>query len=238
MTGKTKKGFSLIEMLIVVGILAILASASVPVAELSYNSSKEEELQTSLESMREAIALWRRDCRNAVVAQAGYDKLEDVPYCNLCPPNLEALVSCSRDIRYPDDTHFYVLGNKDEYPIPVDVIEDKYGNSIATFIPRKYLDKIPEDPFVGRACWFVHVANQIGTADTQICAAYGLRENETKVYSKAALASGTLYTVEAGIGYKGVFDVSCIPSYAVDPDDYYTRRGYNISVDGTKYEDW
>ena len=83
------------EMLIVVAILAILASASVPIAELSFNNSKEEELQESLETMREAIALWRRDCRNAVVAQAGYDKLSDVPYCNLCPPSLEALVKYS-----------------------------------------------------------------------------------------------------------------------------------------------
>ena len=233
MTGKDKKGFSLIEMLIVVGILAILASASVPVAELSYNSSKEEELQKSLESMREAIALWRRDCRNAVVTQAGYDKLDKVPYCNLCPPSLEALVYFHK--KDPDDGHYYV---GDDYDHPIDVIKDKDGNQIATFVPKRYLDKIPEDPFVGRPCWLVHVAKPIGTADTQICAAYGLRENETKAYSKAALASGTLYTVEAGIDYKGVFDVSCIPSYAVDPDDYYTRRGYNISVDGTKYEDW
>lgn len=234
MIGKSKKGFSLMEMLIVVAILAILASASVPIAELSFNNSKEEELQESLETMREAIALWRRDCRNAVVAQAGYDKLSDVPYCNLCPPSLEALVSCSKNKNDDSDPHYYVMGNNADYPIPVDEIKDKNGNVIATFIPKKYLDSIPIDPFVGRACWLIHVAS--GTADY---AAYGFRENETKAYSRNALASGTYYTDEAGIiDYKGVFDVSCIPSYAVDADDYYTRRGYNISVDGTLYENW
>lgn len=225
MIGKNKKGFSLMEMLIVVAILAILASASVPIAELSFNNSKEEELQESLETMREAIALWRRDCRNAVVSQAGYDKLSDVPYCNLCPPSLEALVNCRKE----SDGHYYA----GEHPANIDEIKDKNGNVIATFIPKKYLDSIPIDPFVGRACWLIHVAS--GTADY---AAYGFREKETKAYSRNALASGTFYTEEAGIDYKGVFDVSCIPSYAVDADDYYTRRGYNISVDGTLYENW
>ena len=106
MSGKAKKGFSLMEMLIVIAILAIIASASVPIAEISYSSTKEEELLNSLESMREAIKLWRRDCRNTVVAQYGYDKLDKVPYCNLCPPSLEALVAvnpnadgCYYDIR-------------------------------------------------------------------------------------------------------------------------------------------
>ena len=180
------------EMLIVVAILAILASASVPIAELSFNNSKEEELQESLETMREAIALWRRDCRNAVVSQAGYDKLDKVPYCNLCPPSLEALVYFHK--KDPDDGHYYV---GDDYDHPIDVIKDKDGNHIATFIPKKYLDSIPIDPFVGRACWLIHVAS--GTADY---AAYGFRENETKAYSRNALASGTYYTEEAG-DYKG-----------------------------------
>ena len=233
MIGKNKKGFSLMEMLIVVAILAILASASVPVAEISYTNAKEEELLGALETMREAIVLWRRDCRNAVVAQYGYDKLDKVPYCNLCPPSLEALVFCSRDKNDDSDPHYYVMGNKSDFPEPVDVIKDKDGLVVATFVPQKYLEKIPEDPFVGRACWLVHTAS-----GTTPYAVYGLRENETKAYSYGALASGTLYTEEPGISYKGVFDVSCIPSIAVDSDDYYTRRGYNISVDGTLYEDW
>ncbi len=232
MNGKIKKGFSLMEMLIVVAILAIIASASVPVAEISYSSTKEEELQESLNSMREAINLWRRDCRNAVVAQYGYDKLDKVPYCNLCPPSLEALVFCSRDKNDDSDPHYYVMGNKNDFPTRIDEIKNEDGNVIATFVPKKYLDKIPEDPFVGRACWLVHTAS-----GTTPYAAYGLRENETKAYSYGALASGTLY-VDEGLNFVGVFDVSCIPSITVDSDDYYTRRGYNISVDGTLYEDW
>ena len=151
MTGKDKKGFSLIEMLIVVGILAILASASVPVAELSFNSSKEEELQASLDSMREAIALWRRDCRNTVVAQRCYDKLEEVTYCYLCPPSLEALVASN--LNETDHCYYDINGHC------ISRICNAKGEQVATFVPKSYLEKIPDDPFVGRACWLVHVAS-------------------------------------------------------------------------------
>ncbi|MBR4330196.1 MAG: hypothetical protein IKP71_10125, partial [Candidatus Riflebacteria bacterium] len=196
--------------------------------------SKEEELMTSLESIREAVKLWRRDCRNAVVAQYGYDKLDTVPYCNLCPPSLEALVSCKRDINDPSDPHYYVMGNKADYPVPVDVIYDKDGIQRATFIPKMYLDRIPEDPFVGRPCWLVHVAS--GSCK----AAYNFREaNTTRSYKNEDFTKGNTGAIDPDYpAWKGVFDVSCIPAYAVDENDYYTRRGYNISVDGTKYEDW
>ncbi len=226
MIGKAKQGFSLMEMLIVVAILAIISSASIPLAEISYSNNKEEELLSSLESMREAIKLWRRDCRNAVVAQYGYNSLDKVPYCNLCPPSLEALVYCRKD----NDGHYYTNSR----PEPVDVIKDKYGNTVATFIPRKYLDKIPEDPFVGRACWLVHVAS--GSCK----AAFNFREaNITRSYKDDDFTKGNTGEIDPNFPeWKGIFDVSCIPSYAVDADDYYTRRGYNISVDGTKYEDW
>ena len=236
MIGKTKQGFSLMEMLIVVAILAIISSASIPLAEISYSNNKEEELLASLESMREAIKLWRRDCRNAVVAQYGYNNLDKVPYCNLCPPSLEALVYCHK--KDPDDGHYYV-GDSD---VPVDVIsldprpirEYRLATQIATFTPKKYLDRIPEDPFVGRACWLVHVAS--GTC----LAAYNFREaNTTRSYKDEDFTKGNTGAIDPDYpDWTGIFDVSCIPSYAVDANDYFTRRGYNISVDGTKYEDW
>ncbi len=227
MTGRIKKGFSLMEMLIVIGILAIIASASVPVAEISFTSAKEDELMTSLESIRDAIASWRRDCRNAVVAQYGYDNLSDIPYCNLCPPSLEALVVANKN--ESDGCYYDYTGN---------CVSKIYDNSeppvqIATFVPKKYLDKIPEDPFVGRPCWLVHVASG------SCYAAYNFREpNATRAYTDSDFRRGRIGDLDVAPDYTGVFDVSCIPSYVVDSDDYYTRRGYNISVDGTLYEDW
>lgn len=229
MIGKTKKGFSLMEMLIVIGILAIVASASVPVAEISFTSTKEEELMASLDSVREAIASWRRDCRNAVVAQYGYDNLTDVPYCNLCPPSLEALVVVNKN--ESDGCYYDYNGNCVSRIYKVDALG--VSTQIATFVPKKYLDKIPEDPFVGRPCWLVHVASG------SCYAAYNFREaNTTRGYTESDFKRGHIGSLDPEPNYQGVFDVSCIPSFAVEPDDYFTRRGYNISVDGTLYEDW
>ncbi len=230
MNGKmmTRKGFSLMEMLVVVGILALLASASVPVAELAFNTAKEDELQTALERMREAINLYRRDCRNAVVAQYGYDKLNTVPYCNLCPPSLEALTHCHQK----SDGLWY-----DSSENIVSCILDENNVQVATFTPRNYLDAIPVDPFVGRACWLVHIAS--GSDD--IIAAYNFRElNATRGYKREDLGAGNTKSdpLPYADDWKGVFDVSCVGSNTVDADDYYTRRGFNISVDGTLYEDW
>lgn len=230
MIGKmmTRKGFSLMEMLVVVGILALLASASVPVAELAFNTAKEDELQTALERMREAINLYRRDCRNAVVSQYGYDNLNKVPFCNLCPPSLEALTQC----HLKSDGFWYDSNDKCVSKI---CIEDG-TTRVATFTPRKYLDAIPTDPFVGRPCWLIHVAS--GSND--VVAAYNFREaNTTRGYRVEDLGKGItepdpLFEPQ----WKGVFDVSCVSSGTVDADDYYTRRGFNISVDGTLYEDW
>lgn len=229
MIGKlSKKGFSLFEMVIVIGMLGMLAFASVPVAELAVNKIKEEELQANLEAMREAIALWQRDCRNAVVQQAGYNSLDKVEFWRLCPPALEYLVTTPS----PDSNGVinYEVGNV------TNAIIDMSGKQIATFTPRRYLEAIPIDPFVGRPCWKVHTAS--GTCD----AAYGFREDvdgllKTRGYLNTDWDKGSLGVAAEG-DWHGVFDVSCIASNAVDPDDYYTRRGYNVAVDGTNFEDW
>ena len=212
MNGKamTKKGFSLVEMLVVVGILALLASASVPVAELAFNTSKEEELQNSLESMREAINLYRRDCRNAIVTQIGYDNLNKVPFWRICPESLETLATSTT------------------------VTFDVEGKPVV-FYTKQYLDRIPADPFVGRACWLIHVAS--GPANVK--AAYNFRDPATRGYTYPEdFEIGNTGMLRPEPQWHGVFDVSCIASNTVDEDDYYTRRGFNVSVDGTLYEDW
>ena len=128
MIGKlSKKGFSLFEMVIVIGMLGMLAFASVPVAELAVNKIKEEELQTSLEAMREAIALWQRDCRNAVVQQAGYNSLDKVEFWRLCPPTLQALIYTTEN---PVGSGIFESDG-----IVASVIKDIDGNQIATFSP-------------------------------------------------------------------------------------------------------
>lgn len=233
----TKKGFSLFEMVIVVGILGIIAMASVPVAEMTLTNAKEAVLEENLERIREAIALWKRDCRNAVVRQYGYDNLNKVPDYKLYPPSLEALVHCEN---IGDGVYVDSEGRK------VSIICDSTtGKQVATFTPQKYLDYIPEDPFVGRPCWYVHYATATGTIDLTrnpkryLCGAYNfLKPNKTRAYTEEDYKRGNGLIDEPEPTYLGVFDVSCMPSISVDSDGYYTRRGFNVSLDGTRYEDW
>ena len=61
MTGNiAKKGFSLFEMVIVVGILGIIAMASVPVAEMTLTNAKEAVLEENLERyLKKELAPYR-----------------------------------------------------------------------------------------------------------------------------------------------------------------------------------
>lgn len=136
MTGK-KCGFSLFEMLIVVAIVGTIALAAVPVAEITYIKAQETQLESSQEAIRQAILIWKRDCRNVVITQYGYSELFSVPDSQLYPPSLEALVK----------------------PIPPYAIKDRSNVVVANFYPRPYLNAIPGDPFVGAAEWSVYCAS-------------------------------------------------------------------------------
>ncbi|KAF1083195.1 MAG: hypothetical protein GQF41_0962 [Candidatus Rifleibacterium amylolyticum] len=133
MTGK-RKGFSLFEMLIVVAIMGVIALAAVPVAEISYIKTQETLLENNLATIREAILLWNRDCRNVVAANGFLFKVSE---SQMLPPTLEAMVN----------------------PSPPYVIDDRDGNPVVSFYPRPYLNAMPADPFIGAAEWVVHYAS-------------------------------------------------------------------------------
>ena len=95
------KGFTLIEMLIVVAIVALLASIAAPLAELGYQRGKEQELRHALREIRGAIDAWKRAADDGKIER----KADESGY----PPSLAALVEGVQDKTTPEKSKIYFL---------------------------------------------------------------------------------------------------------------------------------
>ena len=86
-------GFTLIELVITVGIVSLLAAAAVPSAQLAYQRERERDLRAALRTIRGALDAYKRASDTGHVkrdvAQSGY------------PPDLQTLVDGVDDAGNP-----------------------------------------------------------------------------------------------------------------------------------------
>jgi general secretion pathway protein G len=137
------RGFSLIELLAVVAIMALLASIGFPLAELSHRRGQEEELRRALRDIRSALDQYKQMVDSGLIARpvggSGY------------PPNLKVLVEGEVNAQTPNGSKLYFLRRLPVDPFAADPLEDPdkmWGI-------RSY-DSPPDDPRPGRDVYDVH----------------------------------------------------------------------------------
>jgi general secretion pathway protein G len=103
------RGFTLVELLITVSILALLATVAMPLAELAVKRGKETELRQTLRQVREAIDSYKRAADDGAIERAadasGY------------PPSLAALAEGVADRRKTDGSKLYFLRRVPKDPV-------------------------------------------------------------------------------------------------------------------------
>jgi general secretion pathway protein G len=134
--GHRASGFTFIELLVTLAIVAALASITLPLAELTVQRQKEKELSRALIDIRSALDAYKQaGDEGRIMRRAG-----DSGY----PKSLRELVDGVEDVKDPARRKIYFLRR-----IPRDpTFEDRSADAVATWGKRSYTSP-PDKPQEG-----------------------------------------------------------------------------------------
>jgi len=130
------QGFTLIELVITVAIVALLASVALPVSELAVQRTKEQELRRTLRQVREAIDAYKQASDEGRIRKS----VGDSGY----PKKLEDLAEGVEDQKSPKKDKIYFLRRIPRDPLNADPTLSAAG----TWGKRSYASP-PDDPKEG-----------------------------------------------------------------------------------------
>jgi general secretion pathway protein G len=174
-------GYSLLELTITIGVLAILVMGTVPMAQNGVKRQKEQRLRESLRLMRAAIDEFKRDTFGACPQGAIRSGNPTVPNFQIAPTDPRSRVVI-------DDCTIFDSENLDRYPPSLDILVSGVrvrsrgpnilsgsglapGSQQATDlmqdkeIIKVYLREIPTDPMTGEKEWGLRSSYQPADSD-------------------------------------------------------------------------
>ena len=128
---RDQRGFTLIEMVVVVLMVSILASAAMPLAAMSKRRAQEAELRQSLRTIRVALDDYKRAWTQG--------RIEHKPDQSGYPPNLDVLVQGVVDVSSTKTQRIYFLRR-----LPRDPFADAELTAAATWGLRSYASPADE----------------------------------------------------------------------------------------------
>jgi general secretion pathway protein G len=179
---KLQGGYSLLELVITLGVLAILVMGTIPMAQNSVKRDKEMKLREMLRQMRSAIDEFKRDTYGACpqgASSTGNPTLPNSQFNVPTDPRSRVVI---------DDCKIFEIDNLDRYPPSLDLlvqgvrvkargINITAGNGLQDDtkqaselnenkeINKVYLREIPVDPFTGDKDWKLRSSYQDGDSD-------------------------------------------------------------------------